>query len=120
MLPTEVAACDHPEDDAADQRCIEQIKEFLNARTLAWADGSTVTHTAFSMALAELEIESLGPIVGEALGFSRDNEVLDADEEQAATSPIETTWRVGSALVHLSTCFDGDSVTVRPDACVDQ
>lgn len=45
--------------------------------------------------------------------------ILDYNEEQAATSSIETTGRAGSAVIRLWTCFDGNPVTVSSAACVD-
>jgi outer membrane murein-binding lipoprotein Lpp len=116
-LQAAVSACNHPQDADADRRCLQQIEEFLESRTHAWADGGAVTHAAFEMALYQLDLDSLGPAIGTNFQFSRDTEVLDGDAEEAATTPIETTWTVGGSKVHLWTCFDGNSVTVSADAC---
>ncbi len=109
-------ACIAPASPEASATCLDQVAIRLEADTLAWADGEVVTHAAFDGALTAL-VPSVAAAVDQSFSFRNATDAGDADAEELATTPVMTTWNVGTAVTTLWACFDGLDVAVGPEEC---
>jgi len=107
------AGCDDVSTQVHQEDCLDSVQQRLQADTLAYADGGVVTHAAFHEAYTPLA--SAWSDITLAHAVHVDTRLGDSDD--AATTPIRTTWTVGSTSRTIWTCFHGRAVSVQIARC---
>lgn len=110
--PAELSACE-PAPIADEATCVQQIADALRQDTIDAAVDGPITHAALSRG-ASRTFERLEQTPLE-ISFARVTPSTDGDEE--LTTPVETTWSIGTVSATLWVCFDGGTVEVGTAAC---
>jgi hypothetical protein len=107
------AGCDDVSTVVHQEDCLDSVQQRLQSGTLAYAGTGDVTHAAFQQAYTPLA--SAWADVTLAHSVHIDTKVSDADD--AATTPISTTWNLGTTSRTMWACFHGKTVTVQTARC---
>ena len=107
------AGCDDVSTQVHQEDCLDSVQQRLQADALAYAAAGTVTHAAFHQAYTPLA--SAWADITLAHNVRIDTKLSDADD--AATTPISTTWNLGTTSRTMWACFHGKTVTVQTARC---
>jgi hypothetical protein len=108
------AGCDDVSTAVHQEDCLDSVQQKLQADTVAYANGTTVTHAAFQQAYTPIASAWAGLKAAHAVHVDTSLTDVLAD---GATTPVSTTWKVGSASRTMWVCFHGASATVQTGRC---
>ena len=94
--------------------CLDSVQQKLQADTVAYANGTAVTHAAFQQAYTPIASAWAGLTVAHAVRVDTSLKDLQSD---GATTPVSTTWKVGGASRTLWVCFRGTTASVQTGRC---
>jgi len=107
------AGCDDVSTQVHQEDCLDSVQQRLQSGTLAYAGTRDVTHEAFLQAYTPLA--SAWADIAPAHSVHLDTRLSDGDD--TATTPVSTTWTLGSTSRTMWACFRGTTVTVQTARC---
>jgi basic membrane lipoprotein Med (substrate-binding protein (PBP1-ABC) superfamily) len=108
------AGCDDVSNAVHQEDCLDSVQQKLQADTVAYANGATVTHAAFQQAYTPLAAAWSDLAVAHSVAVDTSHADVQSDD---ATTPVSTTWTLATTKRTLWVCFHGSTVSVQTTRC---
>ena len=108
------AGCDDVSTAVHQEDCLDSVQQKLQADSVAYANGRAVTHAAFQRAYTPIASAWADLAVPHSVHVDTAFTDVQVDD---ATTPVSTTWQVGTVSRRLWFCFHGTTVSVQTGRC---